>query len=165
MILSKGLKFTSTPKGNVSELSADVNEFCRRLRLNELFFTDEKSDEEGPSVRNKTGWQLPKSKGKQLEEAITMIKTHPLDTTQKPSNLSKDETAAFKAFTSDKTIVIKEVDNGGAVVVIDATYYRDGILQMLNDEEFYSETKEDMDSQTRKMINKLVEEHGELRSF
>ena len=90
-----------------------------------------------------------------------MIKTYPLGTTQKPSNLSKDETAALKALTSDKTIVIKEVDKGGEVVVMDATYYRDGILQMLNDGEFYSATKEDTDSQTRKMINKLVEEHGE----
>ena len=90
-----------------------------------------------------------------------MIKTYPLETTKKPSNLSKDETAALKALTSDKTIIIKEADKGGAVVVMDATYFRDGILQMLNDEEFYSETKEDMDSQTRKMINQLVEEHGE----
>ena len=47
------------------------------------------------------------------------------------------------------------------MVVMDATYNRDGILQMLNDEEFYFETKEDMDSQTSKMINKLLEEHGE----
>ena len=66
-----------------------------------------------------------------------------------------------EAITSDKTIVIKEADKGGAVVVMDATYYRDGILQMLNDEEFYPETEEDTDNQTRKMINKLVEEHGE----
>ena len=96
-----------------------------------------------------------------MEEAISMIKTYPLETTQKSNNLSKDETATLKALTSDKTIVIKEADKGDAVVVMDATYYRDGILQMLNDEEFYSETKEDMDSQTCKMINQLVEEHGE----
>ena len=43
---------------------------------------------------------------------------------------------------------------------MDTTYYRDRILRMLNDEEFYGETKQEMDSQTRKLINKLVETHG-----
>ena len=158
-VLSKGLKYTPTPKGNSSELAADVNEFCRKLRLNELFYDDEKSEEEGPLVRNKTGWQPPKSKDKQLEETISMIKNYPLETIQKPSNLTKDETLALKTLSSDKSIVIKEADKGGAVVIMDASYYRNAVLKMLEDEEFYSETNSSMDNQTRKMINKLVEEH------
>ena len=32
---------------------------------------------------------------------------------------------------------------------------------MLEDKEFYDETKESMDSQTRKKINKLIEDHGD----
>ena len=45
-------------------------------------------------------------------------------------------------------------------MVMDASYYRDAILKMLEDKDFYAETKESRDSQTRKMINKLIEDHG-----
>ena len=83
------------------------------------------------------------------------IKTYPLETIQKPSNLTKDELLALKTLSSDKSIVIKEADKGGAVVIMDASYYRNAVLKMLEDEEFYSETDKSMDSQTRKMINKL----------
>ena len=56
--------------------------------------------------------------------------------------------------------MIKEADKGGAVVVIDADYYKDKILEMLSDEEVYSEIDSDMDMQTRKLINNLVDKHG-----
>ena len=70
-------------------LAADINEFCHKLRLNDIFFDDETQEKEGPLVRNKTGWQQPKSKDKSLEETINMITTYPLEIYQKPSNLSK----------------------------------------------------------------------------
>ena len=160
-VLSKGLKYTPTPKGNYAELAADVNEFCRKLRLNELFFDDKDNDDEGSIVRNKTGWHPPKSKDKFMEETINMIKTYPLETSQKPSNLSKGETLAMKILSSDKMIVIKKADKGGTMVVMDASYYRYAVLKMLKDEEFYGETNKSMDNHTRKMINKLVEDHGD----
>ena len=48
----------------------------------------------------------------------------------------------------------------GAVVIMDADYYRDKISEMLSGEEFYSEINSDMDSQTRKLIKTLVDKHG-----
>lgn len=160
-LLKKGLKFTPTPKGNTSELKTDINEFCRKLRLSELFFIEDKDDKtEEPLVRNKTGWQPPRSNDNILEDTIQIIKGYPIDSAYKRSNLNRQETDALKTLTSDTSIIIKEADKGGAVVVMDAGYYRDKLLQMLTDEEFYSETDEGMDNKTRKMINKLVENHG-----
>ena len=59
LLLKKGLKFTPTPKSNTSELRADVNEFCRKLRLTELFYNEEDEEKDEPLVRNKTGWNPP----------------------------------------------------------------------------------------------------------
>ena len=43
--LSKGLKFTPTPKfGNKKDLTADLNEFHRKLRLAEYFDGNENED-------------------------------------------------------------------------------------------------------------------------
>ena len=77
-----------------------------------------------------------------MEDTINMIKTYPLETFQKTSNLSQEETLALKTLTSDRVIVIKEADKGGAVAMMDASYYRDAILKMLEDMDFYAETKE-----------------------
>ena len=39
----------------------------------------------------------------------------------------------------DPEILIFEADKGGAVVVMDRTYYADNILEMLNDSQTYEE--------------------------
>ena len=79
LLLKKGLKFTPTPKSNTSELRADVNEFCRKLRLTELFYNEEDEEKDEPLVRIKTGWNPPNSQDQVifvflLEDTIQMIK-------------------------------------------------------------------------------------------
>ena len=95
-----------------------------------------------------------------MEETIQMIKDYPIENNNKPSNLTRDEQLAIRSLAGDSSIVIKEADKGGAVVIMDADYYRDKISEMLSDEEFYSEINSDMDSQTRKLIKTLVDKHG-----
>jgi hypothetical protein len=59
--------------------------------------------------------------------------------------------------------VIKEADKGNAVVILDREYYRDKILDMLNDGMYYEETDKKADQKTYKIITKLLHEHeGEL---
>ena len=43
-LLSRGLKYTPTPRMNNSELKTDVKEYTRRLRLKE-FFSENRGDE------------------------------------------------------------------------------------------------------------------------
>ena len=161
LLLKKGLKFTPAPKSNTSELRADVNVFCRKLRLTELLYNEDEDEIiDEPLVRNKTGWNPPRSQDQVLEETIQMIKDYPMESKNKPSNLSKDEQLAVRSLAGDSSIVIKEADKGGAVVIMDADYYKDKITEMSSDEQFYSEIDFNMDMQTRKLINKLVDKHG-----
>ena len=76
------------------------------------------------------------------------------------SNLTSRERNAIQSLQNDKSIIIKEADKGGAVVCMDSDYYRDKILQMLSDKEYYEEIESSADSYTRKLINKLIDQHG-----
>ena len=51
----------------------------------------------------------------------------------KRSNLTKEEQNALQELIGDSEILIFEADKGGAVVVMDRTYYVDKILEKLND--------------------------------
>ena len=161
-LLKRGLKFTPTPSANDMELQTDVKELCRKLRLAECFSSnDNEIDDDPPLVRNKSGWNPPKSKDTHLEDAIQYLKDYPSDTNKNvKNNITKEENDAMKSLFSDKSIVIKEADKGGAVVIMDAHYYRDKIKEMLDDPDFYIETDEGADARTRKSIHKLIQQHG-----
>lgn len=60
-------------------------------------------------------------------------------------NLLKLEENTIKSLLNDDSIVIKEADKGGAVVGMDAEYYKNKILEMLNNNEFYCEIAENND--------------------
>ena len=51
----------------------------------------------------------------------------------KRSSLTKEEQNAIQELRGDSEILIFEADKGGALVVMDCTYYADKILEMLND--------------------------------
>ena len=54
-VLSKGLKFTATPKRNTIEMEIDIHNFTRKLRLTE-YFANEKDitfDEETQPLAKK----------------------------------------------------------------------------------------------------------------
>ena len=162
VLLKRGLKFTPTPSANDTDLQTDVKELCRKLRLAERFSNNNsEADDDPPLVRNKSGWNPPKSKDKHLEDAIQYLKDYPKEENKNvKNNLTKEENNAIKSLLSDKSIVIKEADKGGAVVVMDADYYRDKIREMLDDPNFYKEADEGADSRTRKLIHQLIEQHG-----
>ncbi|XP_028410554.1 uncharacterized protein LOC114533251 [Dendronephthya gigantea] len=64
---------------------------------------------------------------------------HKHDTTAKKNNLSRAEQDALDKLKNDDTIIIKEADKGGATVVMDKTFYRAKIQEMLADNEHYAE--------------------------
>ena len=161
--MKKGLKFPPTPKSNTSELKTDIKEFCRKLRLSERFYKpdDDHEHQEIPLVRNKKVWQPPKSEDKLLEQTIQTLHEFPLEHSKNvKSNLTNRERNAMESLKSDKSLIIKEADKGGAVVCIDSDYYRDKLLDMLSEEEFYEQTERDADNYTRKLIRELVDLYG-----
>jgi len=143
-ILQKGLKFTSTPeKCNSQELESDIQKFVRKLRLVEFF--DGAEDKDPYLVRNKSDFIPPKNKNAALEKFVSKINNYPrikCNTNVKP-NITKEERKAMRKFADDKSIVIKEADKGGAVVIMDAEKYKHLVNDMLNDAKYYEALQED----------------------
>jgi hypothetical protein len=82
------------------------------------------------------------------------------------NNLSKIETNASTSLSADESIIIKEADKGGAVVIMDSDFYKCKILEMLNNDEFYSEIDENQDKilqKIRKLIFKNTRPHLQKR--
>lgn len=161
-LLKKGLKFCPTPKSDKKELECDVLRFCRQLRLEEKYFSDnyDQSTENVPLVRNKSTHNPPKCDDIVLEETISRLKKHPLPIQNRKSNLSYQLRKAQENLAQDKTIIIKEVDKGGAVVVMDTDYYAKKIREMLSNEEFYNECNSEQDEMTFEQIVNLVNREG-----
>lgn len=169
--MKHGLKFTPTPQCNVSELKSDVSSFCRKLRLSEKFSDEEGNNDNGERkdylVFNNSSWNPPKSKDPELEHFINIIKSCPLerdenDKSRQKSNISFKQRKALEKLKLDTSIVIKEADKGGAVVIMDSDYYCTKIEDMLKDTDFYRKLDSDIDSETRKMINKLVGKYSDI---
>ena len=144
-LLSKGMKFTPTPKANITELESDIQHYTRKLRLAEFFEDDEVSsssesddcDENGSLVQNKSKFNPPHNRDKQLETYINFVHGHLLQPQTTKPNLKQNENQALLSLKNDDSIVIKEADKGGAVVIMDRDYYKDKIDSMLSDINYY----------------------------
>ena len=75
----------------------------------------------------------------------------------KRSNLTKEEQNALQELIGDSEILIFEADKGGAVVVMDRTYYAD---KMLNDTLTYEEITANKDKNVMKLIKELASNHS-----
>jgi hypothetical protein len=67
-------------------------------------------------------------------------------------NLSKEEEKALIDLSNNDSIVIKEADKGGGVVIMNKTYYQQKILHILQDNEYYKSIREKIE---RKNIVKM----------
>ena len=76
--------------------------------------------------------------------------------TKNKSNISKNEWEAIKSLKENDSIVIKEADKGGAVVVMNKTHYYNIVVKILQDEETYKKTNENCDKKVFKDLEKLV---------
>ena len=143
-ILSLGLKFTPTPQiSNKPEIIDDISEFCRRLRLAEKFYGHEDNDES--IVKNKSDFRPKKGVNRALDDFCDHISNFPntiQNTRTVKSNFSKEKWIELNNLRNDKTITIKQADKGSAVVVMDTTHYIDLVQQMLNDQNFYEQSRQ-----------------------
>ena len=72
------------------------------------------------------------------------------------SNISKNEWEAIKSLEENNSIVIKEADKGGAVVVMNKTHYYSMVVKILQDEVTYKKSNENCDKKVFKDLEKLV---------
>lgn len=135
----------------------DTEEFCRKLRLREFFQNSENSDES--LVRNKSNFKPNSNRDKQLEDYINCFKTaaqiNQTDIRVR-DNITILERKALENIRSDNTIIIKEADKGGAIVIMDKDHYKEMVLEQLNDIHFYQELPSNQDSKTMSRIKKYV---------
>ncbi|MCG8094140.1 MAG: hypothetical protein JAZ17_11035 [Candidatus Thiodiazotropha endolucinida] len=163
-ILSRGLKFTPTPeKQNIEEMQNDMAEFHRKIRLKEYFFENE-YEQDDSLVRNKSSFQPPKGRNSALDQFISTNKEFPSSTlsTSRKANISLKERKCIENLKNDPSIIIKEADKGGGVVIMNKEYYERKMLDMLNDKAFYQTTDNDCSKTTFKRIKALIKENKDI---
>ena len=124
-VLLKGLKFTPTPeKGNHEQLSNDIAEFHRKLKLKEYFYSNENTVQDDSLVRNNSYFEPPRGRNNMLDEYIDLTKVIPRNDTQrkKSFNITLNERFAIDSLAKDTSIVIKEADKGGGIVIMNKVF-------------------------------------------
>ena len=138
-LLKKGLKFTPTQRNsNIPELTKDISEFTRKIRLIEFF--DGCEDKDDSLVRNKSNFVPPQGKEELLDNFILNTINIPLEPIEKSNvkrNIYISEQKAIIALASDGTIIIKQADKEGATVIMDKEFYRRQVEKLLFDNEYY----------------------------
>ena len=87
-LLEKGLKFTPTPRtSNIEELTKDVSEFTRKVRLIEYF--DDKEDDNESLVKNKSNFVPPRGREELLDNFVLRTINIPLEPIEKSKRQTK----------------------------------------------------------------------------
>jgi hypothetical protein len=121
-LLSKGLSFC--PRGKAPEdidLLSDIFQFLRKIRLKHFFRNkdDTPIDPFDSLCKQSKGWTPPPGQNPQLERFVSCL-VHETTEYKHPgngTNLTYSEIEAIKSLKSNKDIVIKPSDKGGAIVI------------------------------------------------
>ena len=99
-LLEKGLKFTPTPRiSNIPELTKDISEFTRKIRLIEFF--DGCEDKDDSLVRNKSNFVPPQGREELLDNFVLNTINIPLEPIEKSNvkrNISISEQKNYYSF-------------------------------------------------------------------
>lgn len=160
-----GLKFTPTSeKNNSCEIENDLNEFFRKLRLKEYF--DGRENTDVSLVRNKSFFTPETGRNKQLDSYISLTKimcdTIPNENKNINHNITKDQRKAIKSLAEDNSVIIKEADKGGGIVLMNADFYKYKMLEMLTDESYYSTIPENFRKEIFGKIERLINKNKHL---
>ena len=129
----------------------------RKLRLKE-FFPEYQNNEDDSIVRNKSFFEPPKNRNIALDQFIDITKRFPLENliNNPKFNLTLNERKSLTSLQNDKSIVIKEADKGGGIVIMNTDYYKQKIIDMLEDDTFYKAANDNCSKATFKKIRELI---------
>ena len=157
-VLSKGLKFVSTPKElDYSQIIIHLENFGRRLRL-KWWFKDEEDFSEIPMFRPRSK-SNPRHKDVAIEVYLSKVedKIMKLSAVGKNfSNLTREEISALNGLKSDRSIVIKEAEKGSGVVVWDREDYILEAENQLGDSAVYLPFGNDPSESLHSVINQAM---------
>ena len=162
-ILSRGLTFCPTPRHiNWPEVSADIYDFSRRMRLAEYFF-DENSNthtanEHDTPFHNKSTWNPPNDRERALNTFLDAVKLDITTAKPKPTqdNLTATERQGIGQLKQRQDIIIKPADKGSGTVVMDKTWHIDECNRQLTDTKFYQRLDEDITADIQKRVTFYV---------
>ena len=160
-----GLKFTPTPENNNPyELSDDVYEFLRKIRLWEYFDDEENNDES--LVKKKSNFTTPIGRNESLDMYATATKTScaipSKENKQIKHNIILEQRNAINSLAQDNSIVIKEADKRGGIVIMNTDFYRRKVLEMLTDDSYYQSVPENKRREIFGKIDELIKSHKTL---
>ncbi|XP_077151982.1 uncharacterized protein LOC143815994 isoform X1 [Ranitomeya variabilis] len=178
-VLQKGLSFCPTPKWDAFQLDKDLQRFYRSVRLKTHFCAMPQAQSSGGSLvqgsmtpelsistlglHNPSTFSPPHTyhatetfislvdreiKSLTHEQRLGFYPTH--------NNLTVVEKQALDTLRSNKSIIIKPADKGGAVVVMDRIQYCSEITKQLSDTETYQIIPGDPTFKIRKKIQDLI---------
>ena len=114
----------SPEKSNDEQMSNDIAEYHRKLKLKEYFYCNENIEQADSLVRNKSYIEPPVGRNQILDEYINLTKLIPRNDTQiKASfNITRSERKAICSSANDTSILTKEAGKGGGIVVMNKEF-------------------------------------------
>ena len=73
-------------------------------------------------------------------------------------NITLEQRNAIKSLAEDSSIMIKEADKGGGIVLMNTDFYKRKILEMLVDESYYSQIQDNCRKETINKSQNLITE-------
>ena len=167
------MKFCPTPgEPNFGLLRDDLDSFHTRIKR-KLFFNNPTEEDDGytqpstipdpdaafknPKFKEASKWKPPpivnleifcrQNEVDLLSQKVPKMNFH---------NLSRSEQLAIRSLSSNKNIIIKPADKGGAVVVLNTTDYINEGFRQLTDPLFYTETETDLTHVHSEDINSFL---------
>lgn len=93
-----------------------------------------------------------------FENTVNTQLTRSLKFIPKPLyNLNREEFIAMKQLTSDKSLTIKCCDKGGGIVVLNTDDYENKMMNMLQDNNFYTQITKNPNTRIQKRIQALTD--------
>ena len=130
-----------------------IHNFTCKLRLTECSANENDitfDEETQPLEKNKGTFHAPRNRNKTLDIVVNYLDNQNFDNaaTKNKPNISKNEWQAIKSLKENDSIVIKEADKVGAVVVLNKTHYYSIVVKILQDEETYEKTNENCEKKS-----------------
>ena len=156
-MLVKGPTFCPTTSGTFLESKSEIADFTRKLKLRAKYWeTNFTNDCIVKEKNTKHVW----CKNSELNNIVENIENMSPMPTKLDSNISKNESEAFKQLKSHTDIVIKKADKGSMFVVLDTEFYRDKLV--LHDHlntDTYEIVPSSTDNKVMKNLNLLINKH------
>ncbi|CAJ0921678.1 unnamed protein product [Ranitomeya imitator] len=180
-LLQKGLTFCPVPHFDTFQVDQELHRFFRTLRL-KVHFSNTPFETTPDLTKTSSGFSL-KSLGLRTSSSFQPPKTyHPVETfievvnrdvkeilgsidkglVKVKNNLSREEYRSLMDLKNNRNLIIKPADKGGAIVVLDRTYYINEILSQLNDTNTYMPVSNNPTFEIGRQISNLVSHYLSL---